>query len=160
MMCLFNVFDGVNLEAVGQAEDLGHPGLIAPLVEAVGWTGPGAAGDAIGRALKSLTSESFGGTFDTIGDWQFWLGQHPDIEAAPGFDGCKGRLYSEIDPRFTQFIYDDVPTRVPLWAVQWGGVRKNGIPSLDDPKFITAGDALLDPEEPVFGVSINGDVRA
>jgi len=43
-----------------------------------------------------------------------------------------------------------------------GGVSQDGIPSIDDPAFVDAGEAddWLGDGEPVFGVSIDGDVRA
>jgi len=43
-----------------------------------------------------------------------------------------------------------------------GGPGKDGIPSIDDPSFdsVEEGDDALDPEDPVFGVEIDGDARA
>jgi hypothetical protein len=43
----------------------------------------------------------------------------------------------------------------------WGGVVVDGIPALDNAVMIPADSAdYLEPEEPVFGISINGDHRA
>jgi hypothetical protein len=41
-----------------------------------------------------------------------------------------------------------------------GGPDKDGIPSIDDPAFEGAAEAYLDDDEPVFGVVVDGDVRA
>lgn len=41
-----------------------------------------------------------------------------------------------------------------------GGVNHDGIPSIDEPSFVTAGEVSLPSCERVFGVSIDGDVRA
>lgn len=43
-----------------------------------------------------------------------------------------------------------------------GGVPKDGIPSIDEPQFLDGAEAdgWLDDGEPVFGVVVNGDVRA
>jgi hypothetical protein len=42
-----------------------------------------------------------------------------------------------------------------------GGPPKNGIPSIDEPSFVGPDDAdFLDPGDPVFGVALNGDVKA
>jgi len=42
-----------------------------------------------------------------------------------------------------------------------GGPPKDGIPAIDDPKFVDASDAGdLAPSEPVIGLEINGDARA
>jgi len=45
---------------------------------------------------------------------------------------------------------------------EWGGVDKDGIPSIDDPEFgdAAAGDGLMAPDDPVFGVELDGDARA
>jgi hypothetical protein len=43
----------------------------------------------------------------------------------------------------------------------WGGVGVDGIPPLDNPEFTAPdGATYLEFDEPVFGVSINGDERA
>jgi len=43
-----------------------------------------------------------------------------------------------------------------------GGPDKDGIPSIDDPSFgdRSAGDDMMEPGDPVFGVNIDGDARA
>ena len=43
-----------------------------------------------------------------------------------------------------------------------GGTSKDGIPAIDDPTFVSAGEAPagLGPEDPVFGVTLNGTVKA
>ena len=43
----------------------------------------------------------------------------------------------------------------------WGGVRKDGIPDLTNPRLLTPEQAIyLRPSDRVFGVSINGEHRA
>jgi hypothetical protein len=45
--------------------------------------------------------------------------------------------------------------------IVWGGVRVDGIPALDNPTMIDPAEAgYLEPQERVFGVSLNGDTRA
>src|SRR5215813_15612850 len=45
--------------------------------------------------------------------------------------------------------------------IAWGGVLVDGIPALDNPRMTTASAAsYLNPDDPVFGVEINGDDRA
>jgi len=41
-----------------------------------------------------------------------------------------------------------------------GGPPKDGIPSIDDPRFVPVDEAELAPEEPVIGLTVNGDARA
>jgi len=46
-------------------------------------------------------------------------------------------------------------------AARSGGPSKDGIPSIDDPKFVGRGDAgFLQPGDPVFGVVSDGEARA
>ena len=65
------------------------------------------------------------------------------------------------------------PTRPDALPLPWpagdvagravsGGPPKDGIPSIDDPSFESAADADsdLDPGDPVFGLAVDGDVRA
>ncbi len=52
-------------------------------------------------------------------------------------------------------------TEVPLDEIKSGGVPKDGIPAIDDPKFIAAADAAhLTETEPVIGVVVNGEAKA
>ncbi len=50
---------------------------------------------------------------------------------------------------------------VPLGEIVSGGPTKDGIPAINEPKFIKASEsATLSPLEPVIGLEINGDARA
>jgi len=52
------------------------------------------------------------------------------------------------------------PSEIESLAVS-GGPPKDGIPSIDDPSFVGSDDAdFLDPDDPVFGVALNGDIKA
>jgi hypothetical protein len=75
----------------------------------------------------------------------------------------KANLLAQIDPNFQRFIYDGVKIdpNSRLEEVEWGGVKVDGIPALDNPKMIDPSEAdYLVPDERIFGVSINGDTRA
>ena len=51
--------------------------------------------------------------------------------------------------------------RIDLGEIISGGPPKDGIPPLDDPKFVSVSEAAnLAPKEPVIGLEINGDARA
>lgn len=89
-----------------------------------------------------------------------WYGQ-TDIAPPPGFTSWKGRLLSQIDARFGVFFQDNSPSRIRVEEVQWGGVRLDGIPALDNPAMLTAGEAdYLNPADVVFGLSLNGESKA
>jgi hypothetical protein len=49
---------------------------------------------------------------------------------------------------------------VPNEQIVSGGVARDGIPSIDNPKFVSAQDAKLQDSELVLGLKINGDIRA
>jgi hypothetical protein len=57
---------------------------------------------------------------------------------------------------------DDAGTKaiVPLDQIVSGGPPRDGIPSIDSPKFISAEDAGLQDSDLVLGLNINGDIRA
>lgn len=93
--------------------------------------------------------------------WVKWLAENPQIQGPEGYDAWKGQLFSIIDPPMGEFMYADVPTSIRLEEIVWGGVRRDGIPDLRFPPFISPEDArYLDPGDRVFGVSINGEHRA
>lgn len=111
-------------------------------------------------ALQSLTGEDFGGDWNT---WMLWQEDHPEIAPFEGFDAYKEWVFTKIDPAFSLFINNGVEHTIRLEEVTWGGVRKDGIPALVNPELVSAQDeaaAYLEDDELVFGVAINGDVRA
>jgi hypothetical protein len=131
------------------------------LVEIAGFSFEEDSRELIAEALRKLTGARLGGGYESVGDWYRWLGDHPEIAAVEGYEGWKGQLYGQIADGLGEFLYDGVPARVPTWAVQWGGVGKDGIPSLDDPKVVLARAAdYLEPDEVVLGLVVNGEARA
>ena len=66
-----------------------------------------------------------------------------------------------IDPNFRLFLQPGVAHEIRLEEITWGGVVKDGIPALINPTHITPAEATyITDDELVFGVAINGDVRA
>lgn len=108
-------------------------------------------------ALEMLSGEGFGGNWPA---WIEWYGA-TDFAPPPGFTSWKGELLGQIDPEFANFLKDEHPSRIRVEEIQWGGVRVDGIPALDQPAMIPADlAAYLQPEDAVFGLVINGDARA
>ncbi|HEX6385661.1 MAG TPA: DUF3179 domain-containing protein [Anaerolineae bacterium] len=108
-------------------------------------------------ALEALSGQSFGP------DWPAWIEWYggSDLAPPPGFTSWKGRLLAQIDPGFAEFLQDSHPSRIRTEEIQWGGVRVDGIPALDNPNMIAPAEAdYLDPQDPVFGITLNGDARA
>jgi len=103
-----------------------------------------------------------------IGNWEegmLWQEAHPELKPHSSFRGLKLEIFEEIDPQFLRFLGGDRSKpenmKIRLEEITWGGVRVDGIPSLDNPKLISAGEATyLRGDDLVFGVEINGDVRA
>ncbi len=107
--------------------------------------------------LNQLTGQIYGNAWD---QWVEWYGRST-LQPPPGFATWKGRVLSGIDPRFTEFLHDDLDHTIRIEQIAWGGVPVDGIATLQDPPILTATQAdYLDPDEPVFGVIANGEARA
>ena len=108
-------------------------------------------------ALEMLSGQDLGNNWY---EWIEWYGG-TEFDAPPGFTTWKGELLSGVDPRFGEFLQSDYPSRIRTEEIQWGGVIVDGIPALDQPGMLTAEEALyLNPEDAVFGLTINGESRA
>ena len=98
-------------------------------------------------------------------DWMVWQEAHPEIVPHPAYMEFKRSIFLRIDREFDVFLEPRHLARdkmkIRLEEITWGGVRKDGIPSLDNPDLIAASAAdYLRDDDLVFGVAINGDVRA
>lgn len=93
-------------------------------------------------------------------DWVLWMQDNPTPPMA------KNEIFLEaittrLDKNFDIFFYPDIERDIRLAEIVWGGVRKDGIPALTNPKLIEADQAdYIKDKELVFGISINGDTRA
>lgn len=117
---------------------------------------------AIVDLLEEVTGET--GRRDWF-DWMLWQEDNPDVVAHASYAELKRELFFRIDPNFEVFLkrehLDRDRMRIRLEEITWGGVKKDGIPSLDGPKMIPGRDAdYLLGSDFVFGVTINGDTRA
>ncbi len=97
-------------------------------------------------------------------DYQAWVeyvGARQDLVPKPGYRAFKASLFSRIDLYFADFLHADQPLTIRPEEIVWGGVRRDGIPSLDDPPTVAAAEATyLRDDETVFGVSLGGQQRA
>ncbi len=110
----------------------------------------------ISEALQQLAGQRF----NSWPEWVTWYAG-TDLEPPPGFTGWKGELYASMDPEFRTFFQDEHPSTIRTEEIVWGGVVLDGIPALDDPSLVSPAEATyLEPDDLVFGVSINGDTRA
>lgn len=113
--------------------------------------------DIIGPALRAAAGGNAGPGWQ---EWMVWQELNPR-EPFAGYDVFKANLLHAVDPNFLDFVSPGAPRAIRLEEIVWGGVVKDGIPALVNPKFSAARDAdWLWPGELVFGVEIGGDVRA
>jgi len=146
----------IRVEALKAIEELGDPAAIPALIELLRF-------DMVFEfsTLPALERLAGGKVGEDWPAWVEWLQKHEEIRPNPGFLAWKSFLLSRIDPAFEDFLYPGVPYRLRLEEIVWGGVRKDGIPALTNPKHVKPEEAAyLTPKELVFGVSINGDHRA
>ena len=113
------------------------------------------------EAVAKLTGEAVSGWKEAM----LWQEAHPAVVPHVSYREIKLEILRQIDPQFLRFLGGDLAKpenlKIRLEEITWGGVPVDGIPSLDDPELIPAAGAsyLLD-DDLVFGVEINGDVRA
>ncbi len=153
--------DATQEAALAEIEAAGDARFVAPLIELVraGQLGIGGRNAYNQRivTLERLSGESLGG--DWFG-WSEWFGG-TDLEEPPGFTGWKGRLLAPLEPRYAEILTDETRAAIRVAEIDWGGVPLDGIPPLEDPAHVPAGEAdHMTDGEPVFGVSAGGAHRA
>ncbi|MEP3231949.1 MAG: DUF3179 domain-containing protein [Hyphomicrobiales bacterium] len=117
------------------------------------------------KPMAAALSKLIGTEIVTWRDAMLWQETHPEIVPHESYRTIKLRFFYNIDPKFEQFFDPKYSSRekmkIRLEEITWGGVRVDGIPSLDNPKLVDVKDAgyMLNTDL-VFGVEINGDVRA
>jgi len=132
--------------------------LIPTFVLAMRWTRNNVY---IGDALSELAGER-------LYDWHdayVWQERNPDIVPHESFRAIKLWLLGNTDKKFLDLFRapfgDSDRMKIRLEEIAWGGALFDKIPSLDNPRMISATWAkYMKPEDLVFGVEINGDARA
>ncbi|MFT7057872.1 MAG: hypothetical protein ACJASV_000372 [Pseudorhodobacter sp.] len=138
----------------------GNPDLAAGVIQAMRFSN--APPELFSQTLKEITGANPGNSWF---DWMLWQEQNPQVKPHPSFIDFKRDLFLRIDPNFDVFLKkgDLQPDRMKIRfeEITWGGVQKDGIPSLDNPTLVAAADAsYMKGDDLIFGVSINGDTRA
>ncbi len=109
------------------------------------------------QLLEEHTKQNFVYDFN---EWYEWL-WNQDEKILAKYADFKAELYKRIDPKFEQYFKGRYMSDIRLDEIRWGGVFQDGIPPLRDPEMITANEQdYLDDDNIVFGISVNGDVRA
>lgn len=132
--------------------------LIPTFVLAMRWTG---SNIYVAEALSKLAQKKISHWHEAYEFQEL----NPQIKPHESFVDVKMKLLGNTDKKFLEFFAGDFGKpenmKIRLEEVTWGGVLVDGITSLDNPKMIEAHEAdyLLE-DDLVFGVEINGDVRA
>lgn len=143
------------IEALAATND---KSLIPTLVLAMRWTG---SNIYVAEALSELAGKKITHWHEAY-DYQEL---NPQIKPHESYHAIKMKLLGNTDKRFLEFFAGEFGkpenTKIRLEEITWGGVLVDGITSLDNPKMIAASEAdyLLE-DDLVFGVEINGDIRA
>jgi hypothetical protein len=146
----------MQIRAYAALERRGDRGAIPALVELLRFDLTVPAEVPVG-VLEALSGQRFGPAWPR---WVEWLQKQTDITPPPEFVAWKGRLLSLIDPAFLEWFTPGIPARIRMEEVVWGGVAKDGIPALMSPATLPASRATyLTDDEPVFGVTLNGQSR-
>ncbi|MGD1881021.1 MAG: DUF3179 domain-containing protein [Paracoccaceae bacterium] len=138
----------------------GNPDVVAALLTGLRFSR--GRRDEIASVIQALTGERIGTDWF---EWMLWQERNPQIVPHPSLIPFKREVLLGIDENFDVFLKPKHLARdrmkIRLEEIAWGGVHKDGIPSLDNPQLIQASDAdYLEGNDLVFGVEINGDVRA
>lgn len=108
-------------------------------------------------ALKDFPGQWFQGGWP---QWMEWMGQQ-DIKPHPAYIEYKRVLLGNIDPVFAEFLDPKWTLKIRPDEIVWGGVKKDGIPALDNPKMISAAEAVyLKDKDEIYGISLNGEHHA
>ena len=128
----------------------------APLLELVGFVPVLSVQVEVVAQIERTTGLRSGG-LNAHYEW-LWArepGEHPD------YAEFKAALYEQVDPRFREYFAKGRKATIRLDEIRWGGVWRDGIPPLKNPKMLSAQQATyLAESDVVFGVAIDGDVRA
>jgi len=144
------------LAAFQEIEARWQPGNAALLLEG-GWLHNRGLSIDLAKLLERKTGQRFGRDTQQWYHyvWRQTSAPHPQLAT------FKSTLCSALDPRFSEYFDDAYPTTIRLDEILWGGVVRDGIPPLKEPKMISVKQAgYLADTDIVFGIKINGDARA
>jgi hypothetical protein len=143
-------------EAANNLLQLNQASFAPAMVDVLFYMPRSARGEMI-EVLEKVTGHKPG---DSYYDWVEYIGKRADLKSPPGYVKFKVTLLALIDPSYKKILYTGVPLKIRPEEIVWGGVGRDGIPPIDDPKFISASQAKLKDKEKIFGVSLKGESRA
>ncbi len=144
----------------------GDPAWVPYLIDMLRIYGAGGVVEPIAASLASLTGEPIPEDirliYSTYGRWMHREEPIPADLASGGqeYIAWKSLLYSQVDLAFAELILQ-IDDPILASQIQWGGVRRGGIPELNAPATVSVAQAdwMID-DELTFGAVVNGEVRA
>lgn len=142
--------------ALNDISDNWHPGSATMMVEIAPFANNARAITEAADLIEAKTGQRFGTDLEK---WRQWIWKQK-YNPHPQYASFKSILYSKIDPRFAEYFRVTKDSKIRLDEIRWGGVIRDGIPPLKNPKMIAAADArYLADTDVVFGVELNGEAR-
>ena len=93
--------------------------------------------------------------------WFAWYATTRNIRPPEGFVGWKGKILARADSVYSEILTDNAPLRIRAEEILYSGRKFNQIPSLEEPRSVIAAEATgMKPDEPVFGIVVDGQARA
>ena len=93
------------------------------------------------QQVLTLLQQQTGQKFLDQGQWYDWIWRQ-EYKPHPNYADFKARLYERMDPRFPEYFADTASATIRLDEILWGGVVRDGIPPLKNPKMLSAADAI------------------
>lgn len=155
--------DTANVIALADAMGAsGDRAWVPYLIDVLRFYGIGETVGPIATNLALLTGEPIPDDprlwYSAFGQWMHR--EEPVPYGEDDYIAWKSLLYSQADPAFAPLI-TQVDDPILASQLQWGGVRRGGIPELDEPPRLTVEEAeWMIPDELTFGAEINGEVRS
>jgi hypothetical protein len=156
----YGLADADEAKALASLKRIGdgwRDGYTPMLLEIIGFLPSRRVQSGVIAVLEKQSGQAFGGD---INRWYEWLWSTQPA-AHPEYAEFKAALYEQLDPSFREYFQGRPQAIIRLDEIRWGGVQRDGIPPLVNPKMIPARAATwLGDDNIVFGVAIDGDVRA
>ncbi|MBX2849653.1 MAG: DUF3179 domain-containing protein [Acidiferrobacterales bacterium] len=132
--------------------------LVPMSIETINYSQSSKVRQTLDRLIRSITPASAHGDSNKLFQWAW----NQALEQPKGYSNFKAELYANIDFHFHQYFNDrQQQALIRFDEIRWGGVVQDGIPPLREPEMISVQQAdYLDDDNIVFGIEINGDVRA
>lgn len=109
------------------------------------------------KLMETKTRKKLGSDFDK---WFQWIWKQK-YEPHPEYGKFKAELFKRIDPRFAEYFEETKDSKIRLDEIRWGGVQRDGIPPLKNPKMLTVDQQkYLGDKNVIFGIELNGEARA